>query len=90
MLYALPQIELVLTLSNSLAHDARTEWVDQAEQHHSRWMGPNDALLVEAESLMHRVTPSVISNEGQRLIVKAAFTDTSSKLDAFYAELSEM
>jgi hypothetical protein len=87
-LWASPQVELVLTLRNSLSIDARTEWIDMAEEKHSHWLQPNDALLVEAESLPHRVTSSA-SSDGERLIIKAAYSDSDQKLESFFTELSE-
>ena len=81
-LYAVPQLELVLTLRNS--SDSATEWVD-AEGHLARVSTEaNSLLVVRAGGALHRVTPV---RRGERDIVKVVFAFDAQRTPAFAENL---
>lgn len=77
-LFQEPQVELVLTVSNS--SDSVTEWQDAQGRLHSQWTEPNSLLLVRAGGAMHRVLPI---KRGKRSIVKVVFTSTHTRVPAY-------
>ena len=77
-LFAVPQVELVLTLSNS--SDSATEWVDASGALQSEWTEVNSLIAVRAGAALHRVTPV---RRGTREIVKIVFTVTNERTAAF-------
>ena len=81
-LFAVPQVELVLTVSN--CSDSATEWQDGSGAVHRQWMEPNSLLLVRAGGALHRVLPI---KRGDRSIVKVVFTTTSDRLPSFEENL---
>jgi len=81
-LYEVPQLELVLCVSNT--SDSSTEWHDAAGGLHSEWTAPNTLLAVRAGGALHRV---LAVRRGERGIVKACFTSTSARLPAFAENL---
>ena len=78
VLYAEPQVELVLTLEND--SDSQTQWVDAAGTLHAEWTEPNCLLCVRAGAggALHRVTPA---KRGERTILKAVYTTTLERGD---------
>jgi len=83
-LYTEPQFEIVCTIKNS--SDSRTEWKDPIT---GRRRGirsePNSVLIVQADSVVHRVTPIT---KGERSIVKFAYSTTAEKTQDYYDNLS--
>mmetsp|Transcript_8824 Transcript_8824/g.26518 ORF Transcript_8824/g.26518 Transcript_8824/m.26518 type:complete len:232 (+) Transcript_8824:305-1000(+) len=77
-LYAVPQIEVVYTVMNE--SDSYTEWIDAQGLLQSVWTEPNSALLVKAGAAKHRVTKL---RRGSRSIIKAVYTTTLKRSDAF-------
>ena len=85
-LYATPQFELILTVSNT--SDARTQWVGSDGAARSIRPAPNSALLFVADGAWHRVVPA---SQGERVIVKALYCPDASlaKTPAFGECLEE-
>ena len=82
-LFAVPQLELVLTLRNS--SDSATEWVDSAGQLARVWTEANSVLAVRAGSALHRVTPV---RRGERDIVKVVFAFGKERTAAYDENLA--
>lgn len=82
-LYTEPQFEIVCTIHNS--SDSRTEWkdVDTGRRRGIR-SEPNSVLIVQADSVVHRVTPIT---KGERSIVKFAYSTTNEKTVDYYDNL---
>jgi hypothetical protein len=81
-LFSVPQLELVLTLSNS--SDSATEWVDAAGGLQREWTEANSLIAVRAGAALHRVTAV---KRGGRDIVKIVFTATHERTSAFEENL---
>ena len=81
-LYTEPQYELVFTLSNT--SDSQTEWQDEQGNRRGGWTEPNSIIMVQAESVVHRVTPIC---SGEREIVKFVYTTTLDKTEEYYDNL---
>ena len=82
-LFAVPQLELVLTLRNS--SDSCTEWVDGAGEIARVETEANSLLAVRANGALHRVTPV---RRGERDIVKVVFAFTTERTAAFDENLA--
>jgi hypothetical protein len=82
-LFTPPQLELVLTLSNT--SDSATEWVDASGQLQREWTEANSLIVVRAGAALHRVTAV---RRGAREIVKIVFSATREEKDrtAAFAE----
>ena len=78
-LYADPQYEVVLTLENT--SNSVTEWKDLEGGRGREWTEPNSAVIIRAETAVHRVTAV---GRGERSILKLLYTSTDEKLDAFH------
>ena len=83
-LFAVPQVELVLTLWNS--SDSTTEWQDAGGRMHSQWTEPNSLLALRAAGCCHRVLPV---RRGERAIVKVVFSTTRERTAAYAKNISE-
>jgi len=81
-LFAVPQVELVLTLWNS--SDSATEWQDAAGRLRSQRTESNSVLALRALGPHHRVLPVA---RGERAIVKVVFSATRERTPAFLANL---
>ena len=81
-LFSVPQVELVLTVTNS--SDSATEWQDGRGLVHRQWTEPNSLLLVRANGALHRVLPV---NRGDRTIIKCVFTSSTERLPSFEENL---
>ena len=81
-LFEVPQLELVLTLSNT--SDSATEWVDAAGGLAREWTEANSVIAVRAGAALHRVTPV---RRGGRDIVKCVFALDAARTPAFEANL---
>ena len=82
-LFAIPQLELVLTLRNS--SDSSTEWIDAAGQLCSTRTEANSLLAVLAGGALHRVTPV---RRGERDIVKVVFAVGAERTAAYDENLA--
>jgi len=82
-LYSEPQFEIVYTVHNS--SDSVTEWKDM-DTGKKRWIQtePNSVLIVQAETVEHRVTPVT---KGERSIIKFAYSTTNEKTPYYYDNL---
>jgi len=78
-LYAEPQYEVVLTLENT--SNSVTEWKDLEGGRGREWTEPNSAVIIRAETAVHRVTAV---GRGERSILKLLYTSTDEKLAAFH------
>ena len=68
------QYECVYTLTNtSDSQTVRRDWIGRE---HAVWAEPNSLIVVQAQGVMHGVTPVTI---GERSIVKFVFCDSSTK-----------
>ena len=83
VLFAVPQLELVLTLRNS--SDSCTEWIDSDGQLCRAETEANSLLAVRAGGALHRVTPV---RRGERDIVKVVFAFSDKRTAAFDEYLS--
>ena len=82
-LYTEPQFEIVCTIHNS--SDSRTEWKDiKTGRRRAIRSEPNSVLIVQADSVVHRVTPIT---KGERSIVKFAYSTTNEKTLDYYDNL---
>ena len=82
-LYTEPQFEIVCTIHNS--SDSRTEWKDMdTGRRRGIRSEPNSVLIVQADSVVHRVTPIT---KGERSIVKFAYSTTNEKTVDYYDNL---
>ena len=78
-LYVEPQYEVVLTLENT--SNSYTEWKDLEGGRRREWTEPNSAIIIQAETALHRVTAI---GRGERSILKLLYTSTDEKLAAFH------
>ena len=83
VLFAVPQLELVLTLRN--ASDSCTEWIDGAGQLVRTATEANSLLAVRAGGALHRVTPV---RRGERDIVKVVFAFGKERTAAYDENLA--
>lgn len=81
-LYAVPQIECVLTLEND--SDSETRWERADGTLASRRLPPNSLLLTRAEGAAHGVSPVGV---GSRTIAKYVLAATRERLPAWYENL---
>eukprot|EP00747_Dinoflagellata_sp_TGD_P188370 gnl/TRDRNA2_/TRDRNA2_47293_c0_seq1.p1 gnl/TRDRNA2_/TRDRNA2_47293_c0~~gnl/TRDRNA2_/TRDRNA2_47293_c0_seq1.p1 ORF type:complete len:372 (-),score=42.35 gnl/TRDRNA2_/TRDRNA2_47293_c0_seq1:64-1179(-) len=77
-LYAEPQYELIYTVTND--SNALTEWFDIRGVLTSVRPPPNSLILLRADGASHRVVPAT---EGERLIIKALYTTSFAKTEAY-------
>ena len=81
-LYTEPQYEIVFTVSNT--SDSQTQWQDAEGRRHGGWTEPNSVIIVQAESVVHRVTPITT---GERSIIKFVYSTTLEKTEDYYDNL---
>ena len=76
VLFKEKQLELVYTVENE--SDSETCWVDARGVTHSMFTEPNSLIVLEAESVRHRVTRL---GRGTRTIIKALAVEDGEVLD---------